>query len=83
VGVVEEIDGSLKAAHRALGMSLARSERQWGGLYEQASQMRLVPASSLFGTLERSVRDSASELGHQVDFVATGDTRLDAHVLAS
>ncbi len=78
----EEIDNSLRTVHRALAASLDRTERELGRVYEQASEMRLVPVSSIFGVLERSVRDASETLGKRAEFVATGgDTRLGAHAL--
>ena len=82
-GTAEEIDHSLKTIQQAMRMHVDRVERQWTELYEQASQMRLVAAQSLFGALERAVRDAAKELNKHVEFAATGgETRLDAHALS-
>ena len=80
-----EVPARLKdvARRRLADANLDRTRRELGQLYEQASEMRLVPASSVFGALERAVRDAAESLGKHVEFAATGgDTRLDAHGLS-
>ncbi len=49
---------------------------------EAAERLRLVPAVTVFTTLERTARDTARALSKQVSFDANGgDVRLDAHVL--
>jgi two-component system chemotaxis sensor kinase CheA len=51
-------------------------------IHEAAQQLRLVPASALFDSLERTARDTAVALGKSIAFEASGgDARLDAHVL--
>jgi two-component system, chemotaxis family, sensor kinase CheA len=51
---------------------------------DRGEQLRLVPAASLFVSLERTVRDAAESLGKQVAFHSKGgDVRLDAHVLGA
>ena len=80
---LEAIDRALKDIHRAVGMSLDRAARELGQLNERASDLRLIPASTVFSGLERAARDAANELGKQVEFVASGgETRLDAHGLS-
>lgn len=80
---LEEIDRKLKAVHRTLGMSLDRAARELDQLDQRAADLRLIPAGSVFGAMERAVRDAAEELGKQVEFVvAGGETRLDAHGLS-
>jgi two-component system chemotaxis sensor kinase CheA len=47
-------------------------------------QLRLVPASTVFASLERTARDAAQALGKTVLFEAKGgSTRLDSHVLGT
>ena len=81
---VETLRGLLADAARGLGGAIARSEREIGHARDAADALRLMPASTLFGPLERAVRDVAESLDKQVVFEASGgDIRLDAHVLAS
>jgi len=59
-----------------------KTARELLQLQDRAGKLRLLPASSLFPSLERVARDAADSLGKQVEFRATGgDNRLDAHVL--
>lgn len=58
------------------------TERELLQLQDRAGQLRLLPASSLFPSLERAARDAADSTGKQLEFRAVGgDNRLDAHVL--
>src|SRR5262245_11033908 len=51
---------------------------------DDARRMRLMPANTLFVTLERAVRDAAQAAGIRARFVASGgEHRLDADVLAT
>jgi two-component system chemotaxis sensor kinase CheA len=57
-------------------------EREMGQVRDAAERLRLLPASVLFASLERTARDAAQALGKRVSFEARGgDVRLDAHVL--
>jgi two-component system chemotaxis sensor kinase CheA len=77
-----ELRAGLLHLRRGLGVDLARVESGLGGLGEAAHRLRLVPAQSLFGALERAVRDAAEALGKPVSFEATGGAvRLDGSVL--
>ena len=84
---------AMAATARELRQCLARLERRLGSATEQldrelyqlrqsAEQLRLMPAASLFATLERTARDAARALGKPLTFeVSGGGVRLDAHVL--
>ncbi len=49
---------------------------------DTAQRMRLLPAGTIFATLERAARDAARSLQKEVRFEASGgENRLDAHVL--
>jgi two-component system chemotaxis sensor kinase CheA len=77
-----ELREGLLHLRRGVGVDLARVESGLGGLGEAAHRLRLVPAQSLFGALERAVRDAAEALGKPVSFEATGGAvRLDGSVL--
>ncbi len=81
-GESDSLARSLKSIHQRVGSILDRASRQLSGLCDQAASMRLVPANSIFGLLQRAARDAAEATGRQVLFDASGgDTRLDAHGL--
>src|ERR1043165_7640819 len=96
-GPGSESPGSLKAGllSEQLCQSLQQLRREMATRIEQASaellyvrglsnELRLLPASSIFGQLERSVRDAAQSQNKKVSFAASGgEIRLDAHVLAA
>ncbi|HEV8701792.1 MAG TPA: response regulator [Candidatus Polarisedimenticolia bacterium] len=57
-------------------------EREMRQVRDTAERLRLLPASVLFASLERTARDAAQALGKRVSFEPRGgDVRLDAHVL--
>ncbi len=79
---VEQLAEALKDIQRTVSAILDRSDRELGELYEQAVAMRLVPADSVFGLLERTARDAAESTGKQVVFESSGgEIRLDARGL--
>jgi len=81
-GLAGELQGSVNALAQRLGTGLEQVQRELGQVRGAAEQLRLVPASNLFTSLERSARDSAQALGKQIAFEAKGgEVRLDAHVL--
>jgi len=76
------LKSSLKDIHQKISSILDRANRELNDAYEQAATMRLVPANSIFGLLERTARDAAEATGRQVVFEGKGgDTRLDGHGL--
>jgi two-component system chemotaxis sensor kinase CheA len=80
--VAEELAGTLAKAERSLTSSLEQAERETSEVGDRASQLRLLPASTMFPTLERAVRDAAQSLNKAVRFETSGgDQRLEAHVL--
>jgi two-component system chemotaxis sensor kinase CheA len=80
--VAEELAGGLARTERNLTSSLERAERETTEVGDRASQLRLLPASTMFPTLERAVRDAAQSLNKTVRFETSGgDQRLEAHVL--
>jgi two-component system chemotaxis sensor kinase CheA len=81
-GLAGELQGSVSTLAQKLGTGLEQVQRELSQVRGAAEQLRLVPASGLFTSLERSARDSAQALGKQVAFEARGgEVRLDAHVL--
>lgn len=80
--LAEDLRDGLCRLERALSSGLDEQERELAQLREKANELRLLPAGSIFGPLERSVRDAAHALGKTVEFEASGgDIRLDGHVL--
>jgi two-component system chemotaxis sensor kinase CheA len=81
-GPVEELRAGLVAIGRSWDEGLERVETELEEARARASQVRLLPASTIFPVLERATRDAARSLGRSVDLATTGgDVRLDAHVL--
>ncbi|MGH7440965.1 MAG: chemotaxis protein CheA, partial [Polyangiaceae bacterium] len=77
-GLAQDLGGALER----LAQSRAHAENSVRAIHDRARRLRLVAASTIFGALERAVRDAALARGVRVAFVATGgDTVLDGHVL--
>jgi two-component system chemotaxis sensor kinase CheA len=82
--LADELRALLTGAERGLRGALERAERELRQARDAGERLRLVPASALFGSLERAARDVARALGRPAAFQATGaDVRLDAHVLGA
>jgi two-component system chemotaxis sensor kinase CheA len=78
-----ELRNRLGGLERSLSGAVEQIDRELRQLRVVAEQLRLVSASTLFTTLERTARETARAMGKQVTFEAKGgDIRLDAHVLA-
>jgi two-component system chemotaxis sensor kinase CheA len=78
-----ELRGLVTAMDRSLSEGLDQAERELDQVRDTAERLRLVPASTLFPQLERTVRDVAHSLGKDASFRGNGgDVRVDAHVLA-
>jgi two-component system chemotaxis sensor kinase CheA len=79
-----ELETKLSKLERELSSGLERAARELAQVRDRVDQLRLVPASSMFGTLERATRDAAVSLGKQAVFEARGgDVRLDSDVLGA
>ena len=82
--LAEEMRSTLDRLQRELARDVEHVDRELAGIRELAHRIRLIPAETVFPSLDRSVRDAAQTLGRRVAFAASGgDVRLDAHVLAS
>jgi len=82
LSIAEELRRKVGGVERNLGSVVDQMDRELRQLREAAERLRLVPAQSLFTTLERLARDTARAMSKQVAFSGTGgDIRLDAHVL--
>jgi two-component system chemotaxis sensor kinase CheA len=80
--LVEELESVIGTFDRNLASGLEQMDRELRQIRESAERLRLLPASSLFSSLERTARDVAQAQGKCVVFeVKGGDVRLDAHVL--
>jgi len=80
--LAEELRRKLSGADRALDQTLGQMDRELSQLRDNAEQMRLVAAGSLFTPLERAVRDGARALGRLAEFTGEGgEVRLDAPVI--
>lgn len=80
--LAEEVRAALERIDRNLRIGVDRAERDLRRTRDKAGDLRLLPASTIFGALERSARDAADALQKRIDWEATGgDNRLDAHVL--
>jgi two-component system chemotaxis sensor kinase CheA len=72
----------LAQMERALAEGIERIDRELRQARDAAERLRLVPAASMFGVLERAVRDAAQSQGKQVAFEASaGSLRLEGEVL--
>jgi len=80
--LADELRRKLAGADRALDQTLGQMDRELGQLRDATEQMRLVAASTLFTSLERTVRDGARALGRLAAFAGEGgEVRLDAPVI--
>jgi two-component system, chemotaxis family, sensor kinase CheA len=80
--MAEELRTIVSGLERNLGSACDRMARELHQVRDIAEQLRLVPAGTLFTSLERAARDAAHALGKAVNFEGKGgDVRLDAHVL--
>jgi two-component system chemotaxis sensor kinase CheA len=80
----DQLEKALGTIDRNLGTAIDQLDRELRQARDAVEQLRLVPASALFGALERSAHDAARAQGKQVTFESKGgDVRLDAHVLTA
>jgi two-component system chemotaxis sensor kinase CheA len=78
----EELRSLLVRAERGLEADVDHTDREIAQVRDRADHLRLLPASSVFPTLERAARDAAHSLDRAITFEATGgDCRLEAGVL--
>jgi two-component system chemotaxis sensor kinase CheA len=77
-----DLRGFFAGFERSLTRAVEQMDRELTEVREKAERLRLVPAATLFVSLERTARDTALSLGKAVVFEARGGAiRLDAHVL--
>jgi two-component system chemotaxis sensor kinase CheA len=82
--LAEELERSVGRVRRGMSHGIEQVSRELSQVRDAANRLRLLPASVIFGPLERAVRDAAEQLGKRVVFEALGgEGRLDAHVLTT
>lgn len=80
--LAEQLLTTVTASERRIANGVERVERELRQAREQTEKLRLVPAASVFHSLERTARDAAQGAARQVRFEAQGgEIRLDGHVL--
>jgi two-component system chemotaxis sensor kinase CheA len=80
--LAEDLSVSTRNLDASMTATLERARRELEHARGQAEQLRLSPASAMFASLERAVRDAARELGRDVRVETRGgETRLDGSVL--
>jgi two-component system, chemotaxis family, sensor kinase CheA len=83
-GLAEELRSRLDRLRTSLSADLGRVEGELAEIRDVTHRLRLIPAHSVFSSLERVVRDAAQALNKRVDFESSGgEVHLDANVLAS
>jgi two-component system chemotaxis sensor kinase CheA len=76
------LDEAPRAAQEAIEQEVDRGERLLDELQETVLELRMVPLSSITGSLPRAVRDLAAAEGKEVDLEITGsETQLDRVLL--
>ena len=74
----------LEALERSLAAGMDRAEGELARVRDASGRLRLLPAASVFASLERAVRDAARALQKDATFQTFGgEQRLDAHVLGA
>jgi two-component system, chemotaxis family, sensor kinase CheA len=81
--LAEELRGSLAHFERQFAGNLETMSRELREAQTLAQRLRLVPAGSLFPSLERTARDVAAAQSREVELhTIGGDIRIDADVLS-
>lgn len=82
--LAEELRNLVVKFERNLTIGVEQIDRELRQVRDATERLRLLPASAVFGSLERTARDVAQATGKRVVFEGKGgDIRLDAHVLGS
>src|SRR5579859_1307945 len=82
--LAEELRSHLERLDRGLMSGIDQVGAEFAQVSDAANRLRLLPASTVFASLERAVRDAAQSLQKNVLFESFGgDSRLDTHVLAA
>jgi two-component system, chemotaxis family, sensor kinase CheA len=79
--LADDVRRTIGTTERSLVSVVDQMDRELRQLRELTERLRLVPAATLFNTLERMARDTARMQSKEVTFSASGgDIRLDAHI---
>jgi two-component system chemotaxis sensor kinase CheA len=80
----EDLYTHLESLGRHLSAGIDQVEAEFAQVRDATNRLRLLPAGTVFSSLERAVRDAAQSLHKEVMFESFGGAnRLDAHVLAA
>jgi two-component system chemotaxis sensor kinase CheA len=80
----EDLRTHLERLGRNFSTGVDQVEAEFAQVHDATNRLRLLPAATVFSSLERAVRDAAQSLHKQVIFESFGGAnRLDAHVLAA
>jgi two-component system, chemotaxis family, sensor kinase CheA len=82
--LAEQLCDRLENIGRTLSARIYQITTGFSQVRDATNRLRLLPADSVFASLERAVRDAAQSLHKEVSFESfEGNHRLDAHVLVS
>jgi two-component system, chemotaxis family, sensor kinase CheA len=80
----DDLRTHLERLGRSLATGVDQVEVEFAQVRDATNRLRLLPAATVFSSLERAVRDAAQSLHKEVLFESFGGAnRLDAHVLAA
>lgn len=78
----EALQASLHDAVRVIRSATMMQDHLIGDLQETSMKMRMLPLSTVFDPLRRTVREISQEAGKQIEFVVDGgDTELDRKII--
>jgi two-component system chemotaxis sensor kinase CheA len=82
--IAEELCSHIERLERNLAPGIDQVETEFAQVRDAANRLRLLPAATVFASLERVARDAAQSLRKDVLFVAVGGAnRMDTHVLTA
>jgi len=80
----EDLRAHMDRLGRNLATGIDQVEAEFAQVRDATNRLRLLPAASIFSSLERGARDAAQSLHKEVLFESFGGAnRLDTHVLAA
>lgn len=80
--MAEDLRAHLQRLARNLAAGIDQVEAEFAQVRDATNRLRLLPAATVFPSLERAVRDAAQSLQKEVRFDSIGGSnRIDAHVL--
>lgn len=78
----EILHGMLQESVRAIHGASMMQDHLIGDLQDTSLKMRMLPLSTVFDPLRRTVRDLSQEFGKQIDFVVDGgETEMDRKII--